>query len=104
MCDPRVRFFKGWFDQILTSYEPPPHDVLVVICDADLYSSTIFVLNKLEKLIVPGTYLYFDKFHHQSDELWFSANSPYAQDAFLARRCYSCSEQCNVAAYILITS
>jgi len=69
MCDPRVRFFKGWFDQTLTSYEPPPHDVLVVICDADLYSSTIFVLNKLEKLIVLGTYLYFDEFHHQSDEL-----------------------------------
>lgn len=67
--DPRVHFFKGWFDQTLASYEPPPHEVLVVICDADLYSSTIFVLNKIEKLIVPGTYLYFDEFHHQADEL-----------------------------------
>jgi hypothetical protein len=67
--DPRVRFFKGWFDQTLPSYEPPSHEVLVVICDADLYSSTMFVLNQIENLIVPGTYLYFDEFHHQFDEL-----------------------------------
>jgi hypothetical protein len=69
ICDPRVRFFKGWFDQTLPSYDPPAHEVLVVICDADLHSSTTFVLNAIEKLIVPGTYLYFDEFHHQFDEL-----------------------------------
>jgi hypothetical protein len=69
ICDPRVRFFKGWFDQTLPLYEPPAHEVLVVICDADLYSSTIFILNEIEKMIVPGTYLYFDEFHHQFDEL-----------------------------------
>ena len=27
--DPRVSFFKGWFNQLLPSYCLPPHDVLV---------------------------------------------------------------------------
>jgi hypothetical protein len=67
--DPRVSFFKGWFDDTLPAYKPPEHEVLVVICDADLYSSTLCVLNHLEKLIVPQTYVYFDEFHHQFDEL-----------------------------------
>ena len=34
--DPRVKFFKGWFDQTLTTYSVLPHDVLVVNLDADL--------------------------------------------------------------------
>jgi hypothetical protein len=67
--DLRVQFFKGWFEQTLRRYEPPPHDVLVLNFDADLYTSTIFVLNALENAIVPGTYIYFDEFNHQFHEL-----------------------------------
>lgn len=67
--DSRVQFFKGWFEQTLPGYELPKHDVLVLNFDADLYSSTIFVLNTLETQIVPGTYIYFDEFSHQFDEL-----------------------------------
>lgn len=67
--DPRVRFFQGWFDQTLPGYELPGHDVLVLNFDADLYSSTIFVLDSLERKIVPGTYIYFDEFHHRLHEL-----------------------------------
>lgn len=67
--DSRVQFFKGWFEQTLPSYELPKHDVLVLNFDADLYSSTVFVLNTLETQIVPGTYIYFDEFSHQFDEL-----------------------------------
>jgi hypothetical protein len=67
--DCRVQFFKGWFEQTLPRYEPPRHDVLVLNLDADLYSSTIFVLNVLESAIVPGTYIYFDEFNHQFHEL-----------------------------------
>lgn len=37
--------------------------------DADLYTSTIFVLNSLETQIIPGTYVYFDEFNHQFDKL-----------------------------------
>ena len=67
--DARVQFFKGWFEQTLPNYKFPPHEVLVVVLDADLYSSTSFVLSALENVTVPGTYLYFDEFHHRMDEL-----------------------------------
>ena len=66
--DPRVKFFKGWFEQSLADYELPPHEVLVVNFDADLYSSTMFVLERLKDAIVPGTYLYFDEFHDKPHE------------------------------------
>ncbi len=58
--DPRVRFFKGWFDETLPGYAPPEHDTLVINLDADLYSSTIYVLRALRGHIRPGTYVYFD--------------------------------------------
>ena len=67
--DSRVRFFKGWFEETLPSYKAPPHDVLVVNMDADLYSSTSYVLSEIRELIVPGTYLYFDEFNHRDHEL-----------------------------------
>jgi len=67
--DARVQFFKGWFDETLPKYKMPPHDILVLNLDADLYSSTAFVLNFLKDAIVPGTYIYFDEFNHQFHEL-----------------------------------
>lgn len=67
--DPRVRFFKGWFNQTLPAYQPPPHEALVVNLDADLYSSTDCVLRHIEPLILPGTFLYFDEFQCRRDEL-----------------------------------
>lgn len=66
--DPRVEFHKGWFQQTLKDFELPPHEVLVINLDADLYSSTACVLKCLQDAIVPGTYLYFDEFsdrHHE---------------------------------------
>jgi hypothetical protein len=67
--DTRVQFFKGWFDQTLPVYTVPVHDVLVLVMDADLYSSTSFVLNALKKEIVPGTFVYFDEFNDRYHEL-----------------------------------
>lgn len=58
--DGRVSFFKGWFNETLPSYSPPAHDVLVMNLDADLYSSTVSVLERFESLIQPGTFIYFD--------------------------------------------
>jgi hypothetical protein len=58
--DPRVKFFKGWFEQTLPGYQLPEHDVLVINLDADLYSSTIYVLGQLRSWIMTGTFIYFD--------------------------------------------
>ncbi len=58
--DKRVQFFKGWFKETLPVYTLPRHDVLVINLDADLYSSTIYVLNQLRPWITTGTYIYFD--------------------------------------------
>jgi hypothetical protein len=60
--DSRVAFFKGLFQETLPQYTPPPHDRLVVNMDADLYSSTAFVLAWAMDLIKPGSLLYFDEF------------------------------------------
>jgi hypothetical protein len=67
--DPRVQFSKGWFEDTLPRYKCPPHDVLVMNLDADLYSSTALVLNTFRESIVPGTYIYFDEFNHKLHEL-----------------------------------
>jgi hypothetical protein len=67
--DPRVRFFKGWFEDTLPTYQLPDHDLLVIIMDADLYSSTKFVLRCIKDNIVPGTYIYFDEFNDRFHEL-----------------------------------
>jgi Macrocin-O-methyltransferase (TylF) len=67
--DPRVRFFPGWFEDSLPGYAWPEYDVLVVMLDADLYSSTATVLGFVAERLVPGSYLYFDQFHQRADEL-----------------------------------
>jgi hypothetical protein len=58
--DPRVEFFKGWFEATLPAYRPPEHEVMVIVIDADLYSSTQCVLRYLGPLIKAGDFLYFD--------------------------------------------
>jgi hypothetical protein len=58
--DPRVTFFKGWFNETLPGYTLPDHDVLFITIDADLYSSTIYVLRGLRAHIKRGVYLYMD--------------------------------------------
>ncbi len=67
--DPRVTFFKGWFEDVLPHYSLPDHDQLVVNLDADLYSSTAYVLNFLKSSIPVGTFLYFDEFSDRNHEL-----------------------------------
>lgn len=58
--DNRVKFFKGWFNETLPNYTLPSYEVLVINMDADLYSSTKYVLNFLQPYIIEGTYIYFD--------------------------------------------
>ncbi|HEV2499656.1 MAG TPA: TylF/MycF/NovP-related O-methyltransferase [Terriglobia bacterium] len=64
--DPRIRIFKGRFEETLPGYALPPHELPVVNLDADLYASSSFVRSHLESAIRPGTYLQFDEFNHQS--------------------------------------
>ena len=68
IADPRVQFFKGWFDQVLPTYVVPEHDLLILILDADLYSSTMCVLRHLRPHIRPGTLIYFDEMNHVDHE------------------------------------
>ena len=97
--DPRVRFFKGWFDRALPTYSVPAHDVLVINMDADLYSSTIFVLRWLRPHIRPGTFIYFDDLFCLEQELRafgdFLAESglkfkPVAAERTLVRAAFEC--------------
>jgi hypothetical protein len=67
--DPRVGFSKGWFEDTLASYVLPDHDVLFLMLDADVYSSTKTALDRFKEAIVPGTYLYFDEFNDRNHEL-----------------------------------
>ncbi len=67
--DSRVKFFKGWFEETLPNYEFVDSPVIVIFFDADLYSSTIYVLNTLKPHIKPGTILYFDEFWNRHHEL-----------------------------------
>ena len=60
--DPRVRFYPGWFEDTLPGYEWPEHEVLVVMLDADLYSSTTTVVNFVADRLLPGSYLYLTSF------------------------------------------
>lgn len=99
VVDSRVAFFKGWFDQTLPSYSLPDHDVLVINMDADLYSSTIFVLRHIRDHIKKGSFIYFDEMNHVEHEFRafreFCAESglrfrPLAADTTLAFVAFEC--------------
>jgi hypothetical protein len=63
ITDPRVAFRKGWFNDTLEPFlvDFQPRARLIVHIDCDLYSSTLFVLTKLDALAVPGTVVIFDE-------------------------------------------
>jgi hypothetical protein len=98
--DPRVAFFKGWFDQVLPGYVVPKHDLLVLLMDADLYSSTAYVLRCLRPYIRPGTLIYFDELNHIDHEpkafAEFMRESglsfrPVCADRTLTHACFECT-------------
>jgi len=67
--DPRVVLHKGWFNETLPGMTWPEHQRLVVNLDADLYSSTRYVLDTLGHDINTGTILVFDEFFDRFNEL-----------------------------------
>jgi hypothetical protein len=99
--DARVQFFKGWFNEVLPNYRVPDHDQLVLIMDADLYSSTSYVLRHLWPYVRPGTLLYFDEMNHVEhepkafDEFMKETSlrfRPVAADRTLTHACFECVE------------
>jgi len=69
--DRRVRLFKGWFSDTVPPYikEFRPNAALVIHLDADLYSSTIFVLRQFRPFLKPGVVLIFDEFFDREHEM-----------------------------------
>jgi O-methyltransferase len=66
--DPRVEFVKGWFQNtvgdFLIKLKSEPKKITLVQFDADLYSSTLFLLTAFWWNI-PEYYFIFDEFHNE---------------------------------------
>jgi hypothetical protein len=57
-----VTFYKGFFENTMDNFlEEKPDKIALLHMDADLYSSTKFVLEKVSHLIIPGTVIVFDE-------------------------------------------
>lgn len=62
--DPRVKFIKGLFQTSLPEFLKSfsANNRLIINCDADLYTSTLYVLANLNYIIIPGTIVILDEF------------------------------------------
>lgn len=68
--DKRITYIKGIFQETIPIFisENKINSRLVINMDADLYSSTLYVLTKLDEIIVPGTIIFFDEFSSMMSE------------------------------------
>jgi len=67
---PNLRFIKGWFEESLTPFLASTilNPRLVIHIDADLYSSTIYILRIMKDYLAPGTIVIFDEYWVVKDE------------------------------------
>jgi hypothetical protein len=73
IADNRLKFIKGLFQNTLPGFlkETRLNKRLIIHLDADLFSSTLFVLTSLAPIIKKGDIILFDEFNVPNDE--FSA-------------------------------
>ena len=84
--DSRVEFVKGWFHRTLPGFaiDPGGYDAVVVHLDADLYSSTLFVLCQLWPRL-DQFYAVFDEFtNHETRALYNFSQAFPCEIEFLA--------------------
>lgn len=69
ISDPRVSFFKGWFSQTVVPFLDTfaPNNKLVIHMDADLFTSSLYVLMTIDKIIRRGSAIIFDDFNPMDD-------------------------------------
>jgi len=81
--DTRANFVKGLFQQTLPEFlkNNPPQGRLMLHLDADLYSSTLYVLTSMAPHLKPGDILIFDEFTVPQHE--FLAYSNFLQSYYL---------------------
>ena len=84
--DPRAAFIKGLFQETLPPFLKRYEKInpLVVHMDADLYSSSLFVLAQLSSFFEPGDIIMFDDFFNPLHE--FRAWSDYCQSFRVSAR------------------
>lgn len=65
-----VKLIKGWYDKSLPKWldENNISKIKLLHLDSDLYSSSIYVLEQLNKFIIPGTIIIFDELYPFDDE------------------------------------
>ncbi len=70
IADPRVVFYKGWFDDTLPRFirDFDAQNRIIVHLDADLYSSTLLPLTLLKPFLVADSLLIFDEFYDRDHE------------------------------------
>ena len=85
IADPRAAFYKGLFQETLFRFlaEHPQHGATqkVIHMDADLYSSTLFVLSSLAPYLRVGDILFFDEFNVPNHE--FAAWHDYIRSFYI---------------------
>jgi O-methyltransferase len=97
--DARIEFIKGWFSDTLPTFTRRYREIfdvnkkLIIHMDADLYSSTLYSLCKMDEFINVGTVILFDEFSGPPQDE-FQALHDYARSHNRAYKVIAAREDC----------